>query len=236
VTICPQCRSHQLQRSHTRWWERPHRWMSADVPYRCGACGWRGWHRSEGHGPASRTSPPPSTPISPKASTTPPARTPGWRIPRKAIAVAILIIISLGALRIIRGRATAPDTRTESRRAPSVSLTAQRRSASAQDVLALVSSQKQQSDTGAYWYVEGQVKNLSHESLSNVRVFSTWFDENGSPLATDNALIDSALLLPGRTSTFKTMTRATPDMAAFRVEFRLGMGEAILTRDDSRAP
>ena len=121
MTICPQCRSHQLQRSHTRWWERPHRWMSANVPYRCGACGWRGWHQSAGHGPTSPISPTVSTTsptistTSPTVSTTPPARTAGWRVPAKAIGVEILILIALGALRVFRGRATAPNTRAESR-------------------------------------------------------------------------------------------------------------------------
>jgi hypothetical protein len=42
---CPHCSSRDLRRSRTRWWERPFRYLSPLVPYRCWNCHWRGWRR-----------------------------------------------------------------------------------------------------------------------------------------------------------------------------------------------
>jgi len=40
---CPTCGCTSLRRSATRRWERPLRWFTSLVPYRCLACRWRGW-------------------------------------------------------------------------------------------------------------------------------------------------------------------------------------------------
>jgi hypothetical protein len=40
---CPICSSNRIARAHTRWYERPRRWITRQVPYRCRACYWRGW-------------------------------------------------------------------------------------------------------------------------------------------------------------------------------------------------
>ena len=47
ATSCPRCGSHYISRSATRWWERPFRWITPLVPFRCRTCEWRGWRRSE---------------------------------------------------------------------------------------------------------------------------------------------------------------------------------------------
>lgn len=47
ATACPRCGSHYINRSATRWWERPLRWITPLVPFRCRTCEWRGWRRSE---------------------------------------------------------------------------------------------------------------------------------------------------------------------------------------------
>ena len=45
-TACPRCSSRYLSRSSTRWWERPLRWVTPLVPFRCRTCEWRGWRRA----------------------------------------------------------------------------------------------------------------------------------------------------------------------------------------------
>lgn len=41
---CPKCKSNRIHRSRSRnWWERLRRDFSRNRPYRCEACGWRGW-------------------------------------------------------------------------------------------------------------------------------------------------------------------------------------------------
>jgi len=47
ATACPRCGSHYVGRSATRWWERPLRWVTPLVPFRCRTCEWRGWRRAE---------------------------------------------------------------------------------------------------------------------------------------------------------------------------------------------
>ena len=44
---CPRCRSADMRRSRSRFWERPFRWTPF-APYRCANCRWRGlrWRRT----------------------------------------------------------------------------------------------------------------------------------------------------------------------------------------------
>ena len=43
VKACPRCQSDRIRRSHTRWWERPRRWLTGQVAYKCGQCHRRVW-------------------------------------------------------------------------------------------------------------------------------------------------------------------------------------------------
>src|SRR5262245_15776788 len=47
ATACPRCGSQYIGRSSTRWWERPVRWMTPLLPFRCRTCDWRGWRRAD---------------------------------------------------------------------------------------------------------------------------------------------------------------------------------------------
>ncbi|MGE3958365.1 MAG: hypothetical protein AB7H96_16755 [Vicinamibacterales bacterium] len=42
---CPRCASRDVHRSRTRVWERPIRFLTPLLPFRCYACRWRGWRR-----------------------------------------------------------------------------------------------------------------------------------------------------------------------------------------------
>jgi hypothetical protein len=101
--------------------------------------------------------------------------------------------------------------------------------------LALLSSRGYESTSGGYHYVEGQVKNLSAESLSRVAAQVTWFTRDDQFITSDDALIDFDPLLPGQTSSFKTITRSNPAMSRYSVEFKRILGGAIPFRDDRNA-
>lgn len=100
--------------------------------------------------------------------------------------------------------------------------------------IALISSRGYESGSGGYYYVEGQVKNISHESLSSVMVVATWYTKDGTFLSSDDAVIDFNPLLPGQTSPFKTVTHGNPQMSRFSVEFKRLFGSAIPFRDDRK--
>jgi hypothetical protein len=101
------------------------------------------------------------------------------------------------------------------------------------DQLAILASRGYESDSGNYFYVEGQVKNLTDKPLKNVAVVATWFDKEGTFITSDSALIDYNPLLPGQASPFKTITRGNPRMSKFSVEFKYLIGGTIPSRDDS---
>jgi len=44
---CPRCQSGHVHRSRVRWYERPVKLATSRRPYRCHACGWRGWRVPE---------------------------------------------------------------------------------------------------------------------------------------------------------------------------------------------
>jgi hypothetical protein len=99
--------------------------------------------------------------------------------------------------------------------------------------LALISSKGYESESGHYHYVEGQVKNISNQSLKNVAAVATWFDKDGGFIKADNALIEYNPILPGQTSPFKTISSGNPAMSKYRVNFKTLMG-GTLAVDDQR--
>lgn len=86
-------------------------------------------------------------------------------------------------------------------------------------------------DEYGYHIVEGQVRNISGESLKSVAVKATWYDKDDQFITSDDALIDYNPILPGQTSPFKTMTRTNPAMSKYSVEFKYLFGGVIATDD-----
>jgi hypothetical protein len=84
---------------------------------------------------------------------------------------------------------------------------------------------------GEYGYnsVEGQVKNITSESLENVEAVVTWYTSGGEFISSDSALIEYNPLLPDQVSPFKVMARANPKMKRYGVEFKFLMGGSIDT-------
>jgi hypothetical protein len=106
-------------------------------------------------------------------------------------------------------------------------------SATATDVLALLASRGYESD-GGYWYVEGQVKNISDKPMKNVTAVATWYDKRGEFIKTDEAIIQYNPILPGQTSPFKTIASGNPAMSRYTVAFKSLLGGEIQTRDDRK--
>lgn len=102
------------------------------------------------------------------------------------------------------------------------------------DALSLLTTRGYESESGHYWYVEGQVKNLTNQPLKNVTAVATWYDDHGGFITTDDALIDYNPILPGQTSPFKTITRGNPAMSEFSVAFKSLLGGQIQMRDDRK--
>ena len=49
MQTCPNCQSEDIHRSHTKSkWELWRKTITSKRPYRCHACGWRGWGRDLG--------------------------------------------------------------------------------------------------------------------------------------------------------------------------------------------
>lgn len=100
--------------------------------------------------------------------------------------------------------------------------------------LAIIASRGYESEHGNYWYVEGQVKNVSDEPLHNVMVVATWSDKDGQFIKSDDALIDYNPIMPGQTSPFQTITSGNPAMSRYSVDFKTLMGGTLRVEDQRR--
>jgi len=100
--------------------------------------------------------------------------------------------------------------------------------------LSLLSSTGSPVGDGSFFTVEGEVENLTTESLSNVTAIATWYAKDGTFIKSDDALIAFNPLLPGQTSTFKTITSGNPRMSTYTVRFKDLLGPEFDVRDDRK--
>jgi len=111
------------------------------------------------------------------------------------------------------------------RNAPDTSPAAQKAAQASAPRLQVLAKRGYESESGGYYYVEGQVKNITNQPIDRLRIVATWFTKDGTFITTDQAMIDYDPLMPGQTSPFKTITRGNPQMSKFSIEFaRLGGG------------
>ncbi len=87
-----------------------------------------------------------------------------------------------------------------------------------------------------YHIIEGQVQNISTETLKSVTAIGTWFAKDGSFIKADDALIDFNPILPGQTSHFRTMSTSNPAMSRYSIDFKELMGGTILFQDQRNEP
>jgi hypothetical protein len=85
-----------------------------------------------------------------------------------------------------------------------------------------------------YAILEGQIKNISKESMKSVEAVASFYDEKGGFITSSEALIEYNPILPGQTSPFKVMATWNPAMKKAGVEFKFLMGGTILTRQSSK--
>jgi hypothetical protein len=78
-----------------------------------------------------------------------------------------------------------------------------------------------------YAIAEGTVKNISSKSLDNVVAIMQIYDEQGSFIKSDTALIDYRPILPGQTSPFKVMSSFNPAMGKASVDFKAFSGGTL---------
>ena len=86
-----------------------------------------------------------------------------------------------------------------------------------------------------HWYesyghaiVEGEVKNISDESIKNVVVVATFYDSKGNFISYDSALIEYNPILPNQTSPFKVYVRWNYKMKKASIRFKEIIGGSIL--------
>ncbi len=86
----------------------------------------------------------------------------------------------------------------------------------------------------SYATVEGQVKNISKQSLENVMVVVEWYTDGGDFVKSDDALIDYNPILAGQISPFKSITTDNPAMTKYKVSFKELFGGKIPTLDSRK--
>jgi hypothetical protein len=98
--------------------------------------------------------------------------------------------------------------------------------------LALISSQCSRVGTGALNECTGFVRNISDKPLKDVQVVIEWTDESGTPISSDDALIDYNPLLPGQESPWDVYGNYNPALTQYRVRFKEFFGGTIATKDE----
>ncbi len=78
-----------------------------------------------------------------------------------------------------------------------------------------------------YAIVEGQVKNISSQSLKNVQAVAQFYTAQKKFITSDSTLIDYNPILPNQTSPFKVYVRWNPEMKSASIDFKTLMGRTI---------
>jgi hypothetical protein len=79
---------------------------------------------------------------------------------------------------------------------------------------------------------EGFVQNISGELMESIEAVALFFDDVGTPITSDSALIDYDPLLASQQSPFSIYATYNPAISKWRIEFKEFFGGTILTRDD----
>lgn len=95
--------------------------------------------------------------------------------------------------------------------------------------LALLSSRSY--EEFGFHHVDGQVENISGQSLENVMVVVTWYTQDDQFIKTDEALINFNPILAGQTSPFTSLTSTNPAMSKYTVAFKALFGGTVPTDD-----
>lgn len=99
--------------------------------------------------------------------------------------------------------------------------------------LELLSSSLTSASEG-YLRTEGQVKNITGQSLENIEAVVQLFDANDEFITSDSAIIDFNPILPGQTSPFQVTTPKNPKIERYSISFKILLGGTIPTKDSRK--
>jgi len=85
------------------------------------------------------------------------------------------------------------------------------------------------SSSYGYEIMEGEVKNISNESLKNVEAVASYYTKDETFVTSDSALIEYNPILPNQVSPFKITTTRNPAMNNCKLNFKFLMGGNIKT-------
>jgi len=78
-----------------------------------------------------------------------------------------------------------------------------------------------------YAITEGQVKNISSQSLDNIEAIVEFYTKDGKFITSDSSLIEYRPLLSGQTSPFKVYATWNPAMKSAKIDFKFLFGGSI---------
>ena len=81
--------------------------------------------------------------------------------------------------------------------------------------------------------VEGQVKNISQQSLKSVTVVVSCYDANGAFVTSQNAMIQYNPILPNQVSPFIAYINNNPAIVNYKIEFKELSGGALAAKNST---
>ena len=84
---------------------------------------------------------------------------------------------------------------------------------------------------GSFVEAQGQVQNLTTESLRNIQAVVTFFDRDGGFITSSKALITYNPLLPGQISPFRVIETFNPAMQKAQLEFATLFGGTLVVKE-----
>ncbi len=82
--------------------------------------------------------------------------------------------------------------------------------------------------------VNGEVTNISSQSIKNVEAETTFYDDSGNVIKTTSALLELNPILPGQTSPYQTMDTDNPEIKREKTSFSVMMGGSVPYRDKAK--
>ena len=86
------------------------------------------------------------------------------------------------------------------------------------------------SEESGYITVEGEVKNISGESMDRVQPVATFTKDDGTFVKSETGVLSYSPLLPNQTSPFKVMCQSNPAITKAKVGFKEIFGTQIPTK------
>lgn len=88
----------------------------------------------------------------------------------------------------------------------------------------------QQTETGSYAQVDGQIRNASDARIESLKVIVSFFAIDGTFITSESGYAEFSPLMPGQSSPFSLMVRWNPMMSKATIEFS-SRGELLAHRD-----